>query len=99
MFDYTLTERGLFQASCLNPTLRDRVRLLLGSNYREIEQAGVNASKRRLKEYFESWLPTVTQAIETGRAQPGFYYYLELTTDKEGKIRLGKRSKVGLRPL
>ncbi len=98
MINYTLTERGCFQASCLNSALRPRVKRLLGSSYRELEEARAAAGRRRPREYFERWLPTITQALQSGTAQPGFYYLLELTTDKDGKIHLGKRSKVGLRP-
>ena len=98
MVNYTLTKRGCFQASCLNPTLQPRVRRLLGSEYREIEDAKAKATHRRIKQYFEQWLPTITRAFETGTAQPSFYYCLELTTDRNGKVHLGKRTKVGYTP-
>jgi len=98
MIDYNLTETGCFQASRLNPTLRPRMKRMLGSRYRQIENARTIATRRRMKYYLEAWLSTITEALETGTAQPGFYYCLELTTDKNGKVHLGKRSKVGILP-
>ena len=98
MIEYTLTDLGCFQAACLNPTLRPRVKRLLGTNYREIEEARAARGGRLMKNYFESWLPTITRAIITGKEQPGFYYCLELIADKNGKLHLGKRSKVGIVP-
>ena len=98
MTNYTLTELGCFQASCLNPTLRPRIKLLLGSKYGESEKLRETSKRGRAKQFLESWLPTLTKALETGTAQPGFYYCLEITTDKDGKVRLGKRSKVGILP-
>jgi len=98
MIDYTLTDRGCFQAACLNPTLQSRIKRLLGSKYGKFEEVRETTPRRRAKAYFERWLPTITKIVETGTAQPGFYYCLELTTDKNGTIRLGKRSKVGLLP-
>ncbi len=99
MVVYTLNDSGCFQAGCLNPALRPRVNQMLGGSHRELEEARTVAGRRRPKEYFERWLPTITQAIQSGTAQPGFYYCLELTADKDGRIHLGKRSKVGIRPL
>ncbi|HXX72287.1 MAG TPA: hypothetical protein VEI80_01220 [Candidatus Acidoferrales bacterium] len=98
MINYSLTELGWFQGSCLNPNLRGRAKRLLGSRYRQFEDTRTIAPRRRMKDYLEAWLPTITRAMETGTAQPGFYYCLELTTDKNGKIHLGKRSKVGILP-
>jgi hypothetical protein len=94
MVDYVLTERGCFQAALLNPNLRPRIKRLLGDSYTKME----DATGRRPKEYFERWLPTIKQVLQTGKAEPGFYYCLELTADKDGKIHLGKRCKVGIRP-
>ena len=99
MVEYTLTDRGRFQAACLNPTLRPRVKLMLGGTYREIEESKGRARRERMSNFLERWLPTIRQLIQNGTAQPGFYYCLELTTDKNGKIDLSKKSKVGIRPL
>jgi len=95
MVNYTLTKKGCFQAACLNPALRQCVRRILGDSYREIEEARASATKKRARDYFERWLPTIRQVLESGTAQPGFYYCLELTTDKAGKVHLGK-CKVGI---
>jgi hypothetical protein len=97
MVEYALTERGIFQASCLNPTLRPRAKRLLGTNYREMEEARTRFRRKRMSDYLEQWLPILRQFIQSGTAQPGFYYCLELIADKEGKIQLGNRSKVGIR--
>jgi len=97
MVEYALTDRGRFQAACLNPTLRPRVKRMLGSTYREIEDARDRGRRERMSNYHERWLPTIREFIQKGTAPPGFYYCLELTTDKDGKIDLGKRSKVGIR--
>lgn len=99
MVEYTLNDSGWFQAGCLNPATRQRVKRMLGRNYRQFEEARVAVGRRRQREYFERWLPTITQAIQSGTAQPGFYYCLELTADKDGRIHFGKRSKVGILPL
>jgi len=98
MIDYTLTECGCFQAACLNPIMQSRIKRLLGSKYGRFEEVRTTTPWRRAKDYFERSLPTITKILETGTAQPGFYYCLELTTDKNGKIHLGKRSKVGILP-
>ena len=97
MVEYTLTESGCFQAGCLNSTLRPRVKRLLGSSYREIEEGRAMAPRSRTKDYFERWLPTIKQVLESGTAQPGFYYCLELIADRDGKITLGNRTKAGIR--
>ena len=99
MMEYTLTERGLFQAGCLNPPLRSRVKRLLGGKYGEIEEKGTSARRKRMSDHLERWLPTLREIIQTGTAQPGFYYCLELTADKNGRVQLGRRTKVGLLPI